>query len=342
MSKVKTALITGITGQDGSYLAELLLSLGYSVHGLVRRSSTFNTSRIDHLQNHNLRGELILHHSDLLDLSSVSQIIASVKPDEIYNLAAQSHVRVSFDLPIMTSEVTGLGTLNILESIRRFSPTSKMYQASSSEMFGATPPPQAENSPFYPRSPYGVSKVYGYWMGMNYREAYGLHISNGILFNHESPRRSPTFVTRKITRSAVRIASGADSTIRLGNLDSRRDWGYAPEYAIGMWMILQQDNPDNYVLGTGTSTSVSEWAEMAFRSVGLNFPDYFIFDEKYVRPTEVDNLIADPAKAGKSLGWSAATSPEELVEIMVRYESELQKNPNHVDSVQSELWNSVI
>ena len=342
MPKVKTAVITGITGQDGSYLAELLLALGYSVHGLVRRSSTFNTSRIDHLQNHDLHGELILHHSDLLDFSSVSQIIANTKPDEIYNLAAQSHVRLSFDLPIMTSEVTGLGTLNILESIRRFSPMSKMYQASSSEMFGATPPPQSENSSFYPRSPYGVSKVYSYWMGVNYREAYGLHISNGILFNHESPRRSPTFVTRKITRAAVRIASGADSTIKLGNLDSRRDWGYAPEYAVGMWMIMQQDIPNSYVLGTGTSTSVSEWAQMAFRSVGLNFPDYFVFDERYVRPTEVENLIADPSMARSSLGWSATTSPERLVEIMIREENQLQNNPNHVDSVQSELWNSVI
>jgi GDPmannose 4,6-dehydratase len=342
MAKFRTALITGITGQDGSYLAELLLSLGYSVHGLVRRSSTFNTSRIDHLQNHNFRGELILHHSDLLDLSSVSQVISGIKPDEIYNLAAQSHVRVSFDLPIMTSEVTGLGTLNLLESIRRFSPKSRMYQASSSEMFGATPPPQNEDSRFYPRSPYGVSKVYGYWMGINYREAYGLHISNGVLFNHESPRRSPTFVTRKITRAAVRIASGADSTIKLGNLDSRRDWGYAPEYVIGMWMILQQDTPDNFVLGTGTSTSVSEWAEMAFRSVGLDFSEYFEFYQKYVRPTEVDNLIADPSKAFNLLGWSATTSPEKLIEIMVRYESELQKNPNYIDSVESELWDSVI
>jgi GDPmannose 4,6-dehydratase len=242
----------------------------------------------------------------------------------------------------MTSEVTGLGTLNLLESIRRFSPKSRMYQASSSEMFGATPPPQNEDSRFYPRSPYGVSKVYGYWMGINYREAYGLHISNGVLFNHESPRRSPTFVTRKITRAAVRIASGADSTIKLGNLDSRRDWGYAPEYVIGMWMILQQDTPDNFVLGTGTSTSVSEWAEMAFRSVGLDFSEYFEFDQKYVRPTEVDNLIADPSKAFNLLGWSATTSPEKLIEIMVRYESELQKNPNYIDSVESELWDSVI
>jgi GDPmannose 4,6-dehydratase len=342
VSNKKTALITGVTGQDGSYLAELLLSLGYSVHGLVRRSSSFNTSRIDHLQTHRFPGELTLHHSDLLDSSSVSQIIAGVKPDEIYNLAAQSHVRVSFDVPIMTSEVTGIGALNVLESIRRFSPNSKMYQASSSEMFGETPPPQNERSPFYPKSPYGVSKVYSYWMAVNYREAYGLHISNGILFNHESPRRSPTFVTRKITRAAVEIASGSDSTVRLGNLESRRDWGYAPEYAIGMWMILQQDVPDNYVLGTGTSTSVREWAQMSFNSVGLNFFDHVEFDKKYLRPTEVNNLIADSTKAFNFLGWSATTKPEKLVELMVRYESQLQKDSSFIDSVQSELWDSVV
>lgn len=338
----KKALVTGITGQDGSYLAEFLLALGYEVHGLVRRASTFNTSRIDHLQSSDFSGNLTLHHSDLLDSSSISHLVAQLRPDEIYNLAAQSHVRVSFEIPMTTSQVTGLGTLGVVEAIRQFCPESRFYQASSSEMFGASPPPQNEDTTFHPRSPYGVSKLYSFWITKNYREAYGVHASNGILFNHESPRRSPTFLTRKVTRAAARISAGLDKELVLGNLEARRDWGYAPEYVVGMWMMLQQDSPGDFVLGTGTSTSVKEWATMAFESVGLELRDYLSLDKKFERPSEVDDLIGDSSKANVELGWSHATNPDQLMDLMLRHDRELLKDPDAIDSVTSPLWKDAL
>jgi GDPmannose 4,6-dehydratase len=276
----KTALITGITGQDGSYLAELLLAKGYKVHGLIRRASTFNTQRIDHLYQdpHNPTARLFLHYGDLTDGSRLVTLLSEIKPDEIYNLAAQSHVRVSFDEPEYTGDTTGLGTIRLLEAMRQAVPEAKFYQASSSEMFGASNPPQNENTEFYPRSPYGVAKVYSYWITRNYREAYGLFATNGILFNHESPRRGETFVTRKITRAVARIAKGLQSELFLGNLDARRDWGYAPEYVVAMWKMLQVDKAEDYVVGTGTDVSVKEFVQMSFEHVGLDWEKYVRFD----------------------------------------------------------------
>ncbi|GAA4915325.1 GDPmannose 4,6-dehydratase [Actinomycetospora succinea] len=316
---MKRALITGITGQDGSYLTELLLGKGYEVHGIIRRSSTFNTGRIDHLYQdpHERDQRLVLHYGDLTDSSRLVTLIEKVRPDEVYHLAAQSHVRVSFDEPEYTGNTTGVGTARLLEAIRMVGVDTRYYQASSSEMFGATPPPQNEDTPFYPRSPYGAAKVYGYWMARNYREAHDLFAVNGILFNHESPRRGETFVTRKIARAAARIKAGLEQHVYLGNLDAVRDWGYAQEYVEGMWRMLQAPEPADYVLATGTATTVREFTQYCFERVGLDWEEHVRFDETYLRPTEVDALIGDASKAQRDLGWKAQTMPEQLAHLMV-------------------------
>ncbi|WUJ68655.1 GDP-mannose 4,6-dehydratase [Kribbella soli] len=316
---VKKALVTGITGQDGSYLAELLLAKGYEVHGLIRRASTFNTKRIDHLYEdpHAQDKRLFLHYGDLTDGSRLVTLLASIQPAEVYHLAAQSHVRVSFDEPEYTGDTTGMGTTRLLEAIRMIGLDCRFYQASSSEMFGATPPPQNEETPFYPRSPYGAAKLYGYWMTRNYREAYDMFAVNGILFNHESPRRGETFVTRKITRAVAAIKTGRQDRLYLGNLDASRDWGYAPEYVEGMWRMLQHDTPADYVIATGTSYSVKDFVSRAFDHVGLDWEEYVDYDARYVRPTEVDSLIGDASKAMTELGWKAQVHVPELVQIMV-------------------------
>ena len=315
----QVALITGITGQDGSYLAEQLLDKGYVVHGLIRRSSTFNTARIDHLylDPHDPDARLVLHYGDQTDGSRLVTLLERVEPTEVDHLGAQSHVRVSFDEPEFTGDVTGLGTTRLLEALRVSKVPARFYQASSSEMFGATPPPQNENAFFYPRSPYAAAKVYSYWMVRNYREAYGLFACNGILFNHESPRRGETFVTRKITMAVARIAAGLQDVLYLGNLDARRDWGYAPEYADAMWRMLQADEPADYVVATGTSYSVGDFVRMAFEHAGLDWEKHVKFDPRYLRPTEVDDLIGDASKAKDVLGWQAQTFTPELVKIMV-------------------------
>jgi GDPmannose 4,6-dehydratase len=323
---VKKAFITGITGQDGSYLAELLLEKGYEVHGMIRRSSSFNTGRIDHLyQDPHLPGtRLFLHFGALNDASSLNLILKKIRPDEIYNLGAQSHVRVSFDVPEYTAEVTGTGTIRLLEAIRELGLTdTRIYQASSSEMFGASAPPQNEKTPFYPRSPYGCAKVYSYWIGVNYREAYGLHLSNGILFNHESPRRGETFVTRKVTRAASRITLGLQKKLYLGNLDARRDWGYAKDYVEAMWLMLQQPQGDDYVCATGESHTVRELCELAFGHVGLDYREFVDIDPRYYRPTEVDFLLGDASKAEKQLGWRPTASFKQLVTLMMESDLEL-------------------
>ena len=313
------ALITGITGQDGSYLVELLLSKGYEVHGLIRRASTFNTGRLGHIyiDPHLPGARMFLHYGDLSDSGQLTNLIYNVHPDEIYHLGAQSHVRVSFDIPEYTGDITGLGTTRILEAVRRSGVKSRYYQASSSEMFGASPPPQSEKTPFYPRSPYGAAKVYSYWMAVNYREGYGMYASNGILFNHESPRRGETFVTRKITRAIAAIKAGKMERLFLGNLDARRDWGFAYEYVKAMWMILQHDKGDDFVVGTGQSNSVREFVEEAFSYAGMDWKQYVSIDPKYFRPTEVGNLFADASKARKLLGWEPKVTFKELVRIMV-------------------------
>lgn len=323
-----TALITGITGQDGSYLAELLIEKGYEVHGLIRRSSSFNTSRIDHLyqDRHVESPSLVLHYGDLTDGSRLVSLVGELKPDEIYNLGAQSHVRVSFDEPEFTGDVTGLGVTRLLEAVRLASPKSRYYQASSSEMFGASAPPQNEATPFYPRSPYGAAKVYSYWMTRNYREAYGMFAVNGILFNHESPRRGETFVTRKITRAAARIRAGAQKKLFLGNLDAVRDWGYAPEYVEGMWRMLQNDKPSDYVLATGQAATIRDFLDHSFGHLGLDWKEHVEFDERYLRPTEVDSLIGDATHAQEQLGWQAKTMTPELARIMVDADVELLKH----------------
>jgi GDPmannose 4,6-dehydratase len=315
----KIALITGITGQDGSYLAEQLLDKGYIVHGLIRRSSTFNTARIDHLYRdpHDPQARLFLHYGDLTDGSRLVTLLERIGPQEIYHLGAQSHVRVSFDEPEFTGDVTALGTTRLLEAIRVSEVPARFYQASSSEMFGATPPPQDESTPFYPRSPYAAAKVYAYWMVRNYREAYGLFACNGILFNHESPRRGETFVTRKISMAVAAIAAGRQKELYLGNLDAKRDWGYAPEFTDAMWRMLQADEPTDYVVATGTSYSVGDFVRMAFEHVGLDWEKYVKFDPRYLRPTEVDDLIGDASKARDLLGWEAKVLPPELVRVMV-------------------------
>ncbi|MFI7339036.1 GDP-mannose 4,6-dehydratase [Streptomyces sp. NPDC050085] len=315
----KTALITGITGQDGSYLAELLLSKDYLVHGLIRRSSTFSTTRIDHLYQdpHDPDARLFLHYGDLADGSRMAALLERIQPDEVYHLAAQSHVRVSFDEPEFTGSTTGLGTTRLLEAIRTTGLPCRFYQASSSEMFGITQPPQSESTPFHPRSPYAAAKVYAYWITRNYREAYGLYAVNGILFNHESPRRGETFVTRKIARAAARIARGEQEFLHLGNLEARRDWGYAPEYVDAMWRMLQCDTPDDYVVATGTSYSVRDFLTFCFTHAGLDWERHVRFDERYLRPSEVPDLIGDATKAGRELGWQATVHTPELARIMV-------------------------
>jgi GDPmannose 4,6-dehydratase len=315
-----TALITGITGQDGSYLTELLLDKGYHVHGVIRRSSSFNTDRIDHLYQapQETQKRLSLHYGDLADSASIHTLVGDLQPDEIYHLGAQSHVRVSFDIPEYTGDVTGLGTIRLLEAIRKTSPRSRFYQASSSEMFGKVlEVPQKETTPFYPRSPYGAAKVYGYWATVNYRESYGLHASNGILFNHESPRRGETFVTRKITRAVARIQAGLQDQLFMGNLDAKRDWGYAPEYVEAMWRMVQQDEGDDYVVATGETHTVREFLEVAFARAGLDYQRYVAHDARYERPSEVDLLIGDPTKAREKLGWTPKVTFKELAEIMV-------------------------
>jgi GDPmannose 4,6-dehydratase len=318
----KRALITGITGQDGSYLAELLLGKGYEVHGLIRRSSSFNTGRIDHLyQDPHERGvRLELHYGDVADASRLSALVTAIQPDEIYHLAAQSHVRVSFDEPEYTGDTTGLGTIRLLEAVRQTQLPIRFYQASSSEMFGATPPPQREETPFYPRSPYAAAKLYAYWAARNYREAYGVYAVNGILFNHESPRRGRTFVTRKITTAVANIAAGRQSELYLGNLSARRDWGYAPEYVEAMWRTLQADEPDDYVVATGTDHSVEDFVRFAFDRAGLEWQKYVRIDERYFRPTEVDALVGDASRAQDRLGWKATVHPEQLANIMVDHD----------------------
>lgn len=317
---MKKALITGITGQDGSYLADLLLSKGYEVHGIIRRASTFNTSRIDHLyQDPHVNGvRLFLHYGDLADSLNLTRLIDRIGPDEIYHLGAQSHVRVSFDIPEYTGDVVGLSTIRILEAIRETKIPARFYQASSSEMFGKVQEiPQKETTPFWPRSPYGVAKVFAYWATVNYRESYGMHACNGILFNHESPRRGETFVTRKISRAVARIKAGLQKELYLGNMDAKRDWGYAPDYVEGMWRMLQRDEPDDYVLSTNETHSVREFVEVAFEHVGLDWKDYVKHDERYERPAEVDLLIGDYTKSKEILGWEPTVLFKELVQIMV-------------------------
>jgi GDPmannose 4,6-dehydratase len=315
----KKALITGITGQDGSYLTEFLLHKGYEVHGLIRRASTFNTDRIDHIYQdpHTPDARLFLHFGDLANMEQLTNLIYNVKPDEIYHLGAQSHVRVSFDIPEYTGDITGLGTTRILEAIRRSGIKARYYQASSSEMFGAAPPPQNENTPFQPQSPYACAKVYAYWMVANYRVGYGLYACNGILFNHESPRRGETFVTRKITKAIANILAGRQKKLYLGNLKAKRDWGYAPEFIEAQWLMLQQDAPEDYVIGTGETHTVQEFLEEVFAYVNLDWQEYVEIDPRYFRPTEVDVLLADASKARKKLGWEPKVTFKELVKIMV-------------------------
>jgi GDPmannose 4,6-dehydratase len=316
---MKKALVTGITGQDGSYLAELLLSKGYEVHGLKRRASSFNTERVDHIYEdvHQAGRGFFLHYGDLTDGGSIASLLYDIRPEEIYNLAAQSHVKVSFEIPEYTADIVAVGTLRLLDAIRRVGLRCRFYQASSSEMYGSTPPPQNELSPFYPRSPYACAKVFAHQITVNYREAYGLHASCGILFNHESPRRGETFVTRKVTRAVARIKLGLERKLYLGNLDARRDWGYAPDYVQAMWRMLQQEQPGDYVIGTGEAHSVREFVDLAFSCADLDWREHVETDPRYFRPTEVDFLLADSSRAKRDLGWSPTVSFPELVQIMV-------------------------
>ena len=316
---MKRALITGITGQDGSYLAELLLKKGYEVHGLIRRASTFNTERIDHLyiDPHDPKARIFLHYGDLSDSGQLTNLIYNIQPAEIYHLGAQSHVKVSFDMPEFTGDVTGLGATRLLEGVRRSGIETKFYQASSSEMFGDSPPPQSETTPFRPRSPYATAKVYAFWMVANYREAYKIFASNGILFNHESPRRGETFVTRKITRSLARIKLSLERKLYLGNLNAKRDWGFAGDYVEAMWLTLQQEKPDDYVIATGESHSVKEFLEEAFSYKGLDWKEHVEIDSRYFRPTEVDSLLGDASKARRKLLWEPKVKFKELVRLMV-------------------------
>jgi len=338
----KVALITGITGQDGSYLAELLLAKGYEVHGLIRRASTFNTSRIDHLYEdpHEEGVKLTLHYGDLSDGARLVTLMNQISPDEVYNLAAQSHVRVSFDEPEHTADTTGTGTIRLLEAVRLAGIRPRFYQASTSELFGATPPPQGEDTPFYPRSPYAAAKLYSYWITKNYREAYDMFAVNGILFNHESPRRGETFVTRKITRAVAAIKAGKQDHLYMGNLDAIRDWGYAAEYVEGMWRMLQVDEPEDFVLATGVGITVREFLEISFEHAGLNWEDHVKFDERYLRPTEVDALIGDPSKAAQKLGWKATVDGRELARLMVDADIQALECEGRpwIDTVNLESW----
>jgi len=315
----KVALITGVTGQDGSYLAELLLSKGYEVHGLIRRSSTFNTSRIDHIYQdpHETDPKFFLHYGDLIDGVGLTNLVREIQPTEVYNLGAQSHVQVSFTMPQYTGQVDAVGAVGLLEAIRSAAIDTRFYQASTSELFGSTPPPQNEESAFKPRSPYAAAKLMAYWCTVNYREGYGMHATNGILFNHESPRRGETFVTRKITRAVAEIANGSKKKLFLGNLNAVRDWGYAKEYVESMWLMLQQEKPSDYVVATGVGATVKDFVEASFARVGLNWQDHVVVDQKYIRPTEVDALIGDPSKATKELKWQAKTHWKELAALMV-------------------------
>ncbi len=335
---MKKALVTGITGQDGSYLSELLLEKGYEVHGIIRRTSVFNTQRIQHLFHdpHEEDVRLFLHYGDLCDGTGLRRIIEQVRPDEVYNLGAQSHVRVSFDQPEYTADVVAMGTLRLLEACRDYLKNSqghlRLYQAGSSEMFGNTPPPQNESTPFRPRSPYGASKVAAYWHAVNYREAYDMHVCNGLLFNHESPRRGETFVTRKITRALGRIKMGLQDKLYLGNLDGRRDWGYAPEFVHAMWLMLQQDEPDDYVIATGESHSIREFLDAAAGLLEIKWEDHVEIDERYLRPTEIDHLRGDASKARRKLGWEAKTRFADLVRDMVESDLEEAKREHHMTS----------
>lgn len=319
MATEKRALITGVTGQDGSYLAELLLSKGYEVHGLIRRSSTFNTTRIDHIYQdpHESDPKLFLHYGDLIDGVGLTNLVREIQPTEVYNLGAQSHVQVSFTMPQYTGQVDAVGAVGLLEAIRSSGIDTRFYQASTSELFGSTPPPQNEESVFKPRSPYAAAKLMAYWCTVNYREGYGMHATNGILFNHESPRRGETFVTRKITRAVAEIAKGSKKKLFLGNLDAVRDWGYAKEYVESMWLMLQQDKPSDYVVATGVGATVKDFAQASFARVGLDWQDHVEVDQKYIRPTEVDALIGDPTKAAEELKWQAKTNWKELAHLMV-------------------------
>lgn len=321
---MKRALITGVTGQDGSYLAELLLEKGYEVHGIIRRSSTFNTSRIDHLYKdpHEIDNRFHLHYGDITDGVGISNILREIEPHEIYNLAAQSHVKVSFEMPDFTAQVDAVGTIRLLEAIRASRIDTRFYQASTSELFGSTPPPQSELSPFAPQSPYAAAKLYSYWVVRNYREAYGLHATNGILFNHESPRRGETFVTRKITMGAAKIKLGRQDKLYLGNLGAIRDWGYAKEYVNSMWLMLQKESSSDYVVGTGVGATVRDFCEVAFSSLGLDYRDFVETEDRYLRPTEVDSLIADPSKVKAELGWEAKTNWSQLAKIMTQADYE--------------------
>ena len=340
---MKKALITGITGQDGSYLAELLLEKGYEVHGIIRRASTFNTERIDHLyQDPHINGvRLFLHYGDIVDSTNLIKLLYRLQPDEIYHLAAQSHVRVSFDIPEYTGDVTALGTVRMLESIRETRLKTKFYQASSSEMYGkVVETPQTEKTPFYPRSPYAAAKLYSYWTAVNYRESYGIFACNGILFNHESPRRGETFVTRKITSAAARIKAGLQENLYLGNLDAQRDWGYAKEYIEAMWLMLQQDEPDDYVIATGEAHAVHEFLGEAFSYVGLDWHKLVEIDPKYYRPAEVDCLLGDASKARQKLGWQPKTKFKELVRLMVNADMEAAQRNVHTNSYGGAISNS--
>jgi len=316
---MKRALITGITGQDGSYLAELLLAKGYEVHGVIRRSSTFNTSRIDHLYKdpHETDNRLHLHYGDITDGVGISNLVREIEPQEIYNLAAQSHVKVSFEMPDFTAQVDAVGTIRLLEAIRAAKINTKFYQASTSELFGSTPPPQSENSIFAPQSPYAAAKLYSYWVVRNYRDAYGLHATNGILFNHESPRRGETFVTRKITMAAAKIKLGLQSKLYLGNLNAIRDWGFAPEYVESMWLMLQEEEPDDFVVATGVGATVRDFCEATFSALGMDYKEHVETEQRYTRPTEVDALIGNATKIERVLGWKAETHWKKLAEIMV-------------------------
>jgi GDPmannose 4,6-dehydratase len=335
---MKRALITGITGQDGSYLAELLIGKGYEVHGIKRRSSSFNTGRLDAIYAdwHQKTARMYLHFADLSDSTSLIRLLCDIRPDEVYNLAAQSHVRVSFDIPEYTSDVAALGTLRLLEIVRLLGLKSRFYQASSSEMFGSAPPPQGETTPFHPRSPYACAKLFAHSVTVNYREAYGMFACSGILFNHESPRRGETFVTRKIARAAARIKMGLQAKLYLGNMEARRDWGYAPEYVEAMWLILQQEKPDDFVIGTGKSHSVKDFLDLAFACVDLDWHDYVEIDPLYYRPSEVDNLVAETSKARKQLQWHHRVELPELVSVMVRAELEAITNGEGPGSMSNE------
>jgi len=329
--KTKVAFLTGITGQDGSYLAELLLSKGYEVHGLIRRSSSFNTSRIDHIyqDSHEPNPQLFLHYGDLIDGVGLTNLIREIQPDEVYNLGAQSHVQVSFSMPQYTGQVDAVGAVGLLEAIRAAEVNTRFYQASTSELYGCTPPPQSEDSFFRPRSPYAAAKLMAYWCTVNYREGYGIHATNGILFNHESPRRGETFVTRKITRAVAEIAAGSKKKLYLGNLNAVRDWGYAKEYVETMWLMLQKEQGSDYVVATGVGASVKDFANAAFSRAGLNWQDHIEVDQKYVRPTEVEALIGDPTKAHQELGWKAKMHWKELAELMVDADIEAKRTNGH-------------